>query len=223
MKKQEERKKHIVFFDFDNTITSVDTIDDLIPRFSRNDRWKELEKDWRMEKIGSRECLKGQMECLDIGKAELDKYLSGIKLDPYFKKLLGLLSKKNIPFYIVSDNFDYILRNVLSSNGLDGLKVYSNRLRITGNRLFTSFPLANKNCKKRKCGHCKTGSVSSNVDEDSTVIYIGDGRSDFCPASRAHIVFAKDDLKDRMESEGLAHIPFNDLKKVYDYFKNELI
>lgn len=39
-------KKLKIFFDFDNTITTFDTIDDMIVRFSVNDKWKKLEYDW---------------------------------------------------------------------------------------------------------------------------------------------------------------------------------
>ena len=33
----------MVFFDFDNTITTIDVIDDMLERFSKDDEWKALE------------------------------------------------------------------------------------------------------------------------------------------------------------------------------------
>ena len=86
--KKETTKNFIVFFDFDNTITSIDVIDDMLERFSGDDKWKDLEKRWQREEIGSLECLKGQVEGIRVDKETLDNYLSKVKIDPYFKKLL---------------------------------------------------------------------------------------------------------------------------------------
>ena len=84
-----KQQNYIVFFDFDNTITTIDVIDDMLERFSGDDGWKDLEEKWKREEIGSRECLKGQVEGIGIDKEKLDNYLSTIKIDPYFKKLLN--------------------------------------------------------------------------------------------------------------------------------------
>lgn len=54
--------KCIVFFDFDNTIATCDVFDNMLPRFSRDDLWVELEKKWKDGKIGSKACLQGQLK-----------------------------------------------------------------------------------------------------------------------------------------------------------------
>ena len=46
-------EKCIVFFDFDNTISTCDVFDNMLPRFSKDDLWIRLEKDWQKGKIGS--------------------------------------------------------------------------------------------------------------------------------------------------------------------------
>ena len=74
-----------VFFDFDNTITHFDVLDDIIKRFAVNKGWKEWEEAWEKGRIGSRRCLKEQMSLVAIGRKELLKYLSGVRIDPYFK------------------------------------------------------------------------------------------------------------------------------------------
>ena len=110
--KRETDKKFIVFFDFDNTITSIDVIDNMLERFSGDDNWKDLEKRWQREEIGSLECLKGQVEGIRVDKDTLDSYLSTIKIDPYFNKLLQFFGSRGIPVLIVSDNFDYMLKEI---------------------------------------------------------------------------------------------------------------
>ncbi|MDI6605800.1 MAG: MtnX-like HAD-IB family phosphatase [Candidatus Omnitrophota bacterium] len=209
-----------VFFDFDNTITTKDVFDDMLVYFSKDERWKKLEEDWQEGKIGSRACLAGQIRGIRITKGRLDSYLSNIKLDPYFKKLLYFFKLKKIKVTVLSDNFDYILKKILAANGFGRLKIYSNRLHLRKDRLIPVFPFADKKC--RICAHCKKKNLLENSDRDSIIIYIGDGRSDNCPVQYAHIVFAKKELLEFCRNQRLAHIPYKGLEQVYDYFKERL-
>ena len=207
----------VVVFDFDNTITTYDVLDDIILRFSVNDAWKALEDKWKRGKIGSKECLKGQMAGIRITKENLDRYLKKIKLDPYFKKLIRLLGANKIRMMILSDDFDYILKAVLKNHGVSGIPIYSNSLKVAGDRLITKFPFTDKACGI--CGHCKTGSILSKIDRKISVIYyIGDGASDICPAKHSEIVFAKGHLAEHLSKIGVRHIPIKGLKETYRYF-----
>ncbi len=47
MAKTKNLKNPVVFFDFDNTITTFDVLDDMLARFSRNDNWIKLEEQWK--------------------------------------------------------------------------------------------------------------------------------------------------------------------------------
>jgi 2-hydroxy-3-keto-5-methylthiopentenyl-1-phosphate phosphatase len=211
----------IVFFDFDNTISTCDVFDSLLPRFSKDEFWIELEKKWRGGKIGSKACLEGQIKGMSITKSALDRYLSGIKLDPYFKRLVKLLHARRIKTVVLSDNFDYILGRILSyHNGIKKLKVYSNRLHFAKDRLIPYFPFRSKNCQV--CAHCKTRNLLSNVNKNSIIIYIGDGHSDICPAQYADIVFAKGDLLRHYIDTKSACFSYKGLKDIYNYFKRSI-
>lgn len=213
-------KKTAVFFDFDNTVTTFDVLDDMLERFSKDEAWIGLEKRWKAGKIGSRECLEGQMKGLRINKKRLDSYLAGIKIDPYFKKILGLLGSARIPAFILSDNFKFILKSILRYNNISGLKLYSNSLRLSGERLIPSFPLASKTCSL--CANCKKEVMLSHISNGTRALYIGDGLSDVCPSRFAAMVFAKHTLLKYCREEGLNHVPFNSLKDVYLYLKRGL-
>ena len=209
--------KCIVFFDFDNTITTCDVFDDMLLRFSKDERWITLEKKWKKGKIGSQECLEGQIKGMSLTKNTLDRYLANIKLDPYFKRLIKFLDAKGIKKIILSDNFDYILNRILTYHAIKKLKVYSNKLQLTKNRLMPFFPFESKNCKV--CAHCKTKNLLANVNKDSIIIYIGDGYSDVCPAEYADIIFAKKDLLKYCKDKKLHYHRYNSLREVYNYFK----
>lgn len=224
MKKQcniiNHKKKHIIFFDFDNTVTPYDILDDMLPRFSRNDRWMALEKRWKRGKIGSRDCLIGQVAGLRVSKKSLNRYLAGVRLDSHFKKLMELLRSQRIKAIVLSDNFDYIINLILRNNAVGKLKVYSNSVRLLKDRLIPSFPFRDKKCLS--CAHCKAKNLLANADKDSIIFYVGDGHTDICPAKYADIVFAKEDLLRHFKDNKLFCLPYKSLKDVYMYFKRRL-
>ena len=55
--KTDSNKNTVVFFDFDNTITTRDAFDDMLLRFAEDDSWRSLEERWKNKEIGSRQCL----------------------------------------------------------------------------------------------------------------------------------------------------------------------
>ncbi|MDD5432552.1 MAG: MtnX-like HAD-IB family phosphatase [Candidatus Omnitrophica bacterium] len=214
------QRRYSVFVDFDNTIAKCDTFDGLLPKFSRDDKWISIEESWKQGKIGSLECLSGQLAGMDLTKKDLDNYLLGIELDPYFKKLAEFLSYKKNKVTILTDNFDYILKSVLKNNKINNVKVYSNKLVFSKGRPSPSFPFKDKKC--HICAHCKKKNLLANTLKDSIIVYIGDGQSDICPAKYADIVFAKDGLLKHFKEKKLEYRPFRNLKEVYSYFKGVL-
>ena len=207
-----------IFFDFDNTVTSVDVLDDMVKRFSVRDDWIVLEKNWQLGEITTIECLTGQIKWLRISRPELTKYLKTIQIDPYFSKLIDLLRRKGTTPVILSDNFEPIIKVILEHNGIKGLPIYANRLRFYGDRLLPTFPYQNPDCPF--CAHCKKIHLQKdNYLEEKKIIYIGNGRSDFCPAMESDIVFAKDSLLKYLIKNKHPCVEFRDLSDVYDHFK----
>ena len=215
-------KKHVVYFDFDNTITLFDVFDDMLLKFAVDDKWEDLEEKWKRGEIGSKECLGGQLESIRVTKPKFDKYLDSVKIDPYFKRLLGLFRRKKVKAAILSDNFDYILKRILKIHGISRIKIYSNKAKIMGNRIIPSFPFHDKGCPR--CGHCKKNNLARDIDNKGKVVYyyVGDGRSDICPSRYADIVFAKGFLDRYLRKKRAYHVPISGLEDVYRYFKRAL-
>jgi 2,3-diketo-5-methylthio-1-phosphopentane phosphatase len=211
---------YTVFFDFDNTITTFDILDDMVSRFSRDDAWVTLEERWRRGEIGSRECLEGQIRGVRLTKRALDRYLATVKIDPFFKRLLKLCRSRKMNTYVLSDDFDYIIKKVLKNNGLSGLDVSCNLLKVSGDRLIPRYPFTNRRCPR--CAHCKKKNLIAKTSSGSRVVYIGDGLSDLCPSKKADIIFAKGSLERRLKADKKHFIPFKGLNEVYDYFKRRM-
>jgi 2,3-diketo-5-methylthio-1-phosphopentane phosphatase len=206
-----------VVFDFDNTITDFDVLDDIIERFSINNNWVKLEKAWLEKKIGSEECLRGQLRGVRISRKDLFRYLDRIKISPYFAKLIKLLYSNGVRVDILSDNFSPLIRRVLCNNGIKGVRLYANNLRFAHNHLIPLFPHKNTACIL--CAHCKTNNLPSRNSKDKILLYIGDGNSDICPAKEADIVFAKGSLAKHFKEKGLNYRRFSSIKDIYNYFK----
>jgi len=208
----------ITFFDFDNTITTFDVLDDLIKRFSINDKWKKLEKDWVDGKIDTKTCLEGQLAGIRITKKALGEYLAEVSIDKHFKKILALLRQEGSIPMIVSDNFSFVIKTILKNNGIGKIKTFSNSLRFAKDRLLPSFPHLNRFCLKS--GNCKRNHIFNNGYGEKKIIYIGDGLSDICASEHADLVFAKGRLLEYLENEKRPHVGFYNLVDVYAFLRN---
>ncbi len=210
-----------VFFDFDNTIALSDILDDIIEHFAVDESWVALEKAWAEGKIGSKECLTGQLGSVRVSRKDLARYLTVKKIDPYFKKILYFLRDRRISPVVLSDNAEFVLRQILKNNGIAGIKVYANRVSFSGDRLSLSFPYQNKSCLR--CAHCKKVNLLNNSKKSDYKIYVGDGLSDLCAAQEADLVFAKDSLLKHFKKIGRPCVAFKTLKDVFTYMKENAL
>jgi 2-hydroxy-3-keto-5-methylthiopentenyl-1-phosphate phosphatase len=207
-----ERKGFRAFIDFDNTITVGDVLDSVIERFATDDSWRALEAAWEAGRIGARDCLDGQMRSLRAPWPELERHLDQVALDPGFATLRDALRREGIELTVVSDNFDLIVGHILRRHRLADVPFRANHLQCTADRLIPSFPYGNPDCAD--CAHCKRIHFQPPHDDGRAVIYIGDGRSDLCPARHADFVFAKAGLLAGLRSEGVACTEFAGLADV---------
>jgi len=209
-----------VFFDFDNTISSFDVLDNLIERFAIDDQWRVLEQRWQAGEIGSKVCLREQLRSVRAPREQLVDYLSGIEIDPYFHSILAVLKKAGVHPLIVSDSFNFLIETILKNHDVHGVRILANRLRILGDRLIPSFPYENPACCS--CAHCKTSHLLNEDSLGKVLVYVGDGRSDYCASMQAHVVFAKDGLAGYLRKKGKKFIEYKNLRDVHNVLKGLL-
>lgn len=194
-----------IFCDFDGTITFFDVTDSLLERFA-DPEWKAVEEEWEQGRIGSKECLSRQVRLLDMTLDELDNHLEQINIDPAFAAFAEVARGRGFPINIVSDGLDYSIRHVLGRHGIFGLPVFANRLHQAGERKWEiAFPNAGRECKIAS-GHCKCATMERiQLPAQGQALLIGDGRSDFCAAGQASMVFAKGKLAEYCARHNLPH------------------
>lgn len=198
-----------VSIDFDGTITDADITDAVIQRFARPG-WEEAERLWEDGVIGSRECLETQFSLIDASLDNILKYVDTYSIDKDFKGFLAFLRDAGIQFGIISDGFQVIIERMLSRAGISSVPVYANRLVEEGGELKTSFPYHNKSCVS---GVCKC-EVTRILSSDAPVIHIGDGRSDFCIAEEAHLVYSKSKLTAFCRGKAIEHFEFTNFRDI---------
>jgi len=197
-----------IICDFDNTITLVDTTDALLSRFAPPE-WEEVERQWVAGRITARECMTQQIGMLDLNLADLHIFLDRILLAKGFKEFIAFVHREKIDLTIVSDGLDYVIHYVLDHHGINNIPIIANHLRIIEPRYELTFPHSRENCGS---GVCKCAAAAN----QNPVILIGDGRSDFCLASRADLVLAKRglSLEAYCRENNLNYLSYDDFHKI---------
>jgi len=202
----------IIFADFDGTIAQVDVTDAILNKFARPE-WREAEEEWLSGRIGSRECLRRQMALVRASADELNALIDSVPLDPGFRRFLCWTRKQHIPFYVVSDGFDYVIRRILRRCGGDGqllssAHLFSSSMRVENGTIAVGFHHQPAACV-HGCATCKPEVIRRQRAGHSPVVFVGDGLSDRFAVGEADIVFAKDKLLAYCSGHGLAATPFS--------------
>lgn len=196
-----------VFCDFDGTISVVDTTDRVLNELAAP-QWEALEADWLAGRIDAATCMRGQIALIEGSDAELDAVLDAVDLDPGFPAFAAWCLDHDVPLTIVSDGVDYFIRRILARHGLEDLPIVSNRLAGEAGARALKQPYRREGCAAGS-GVCKCEVAAAGHRPSTTMVYIGDGRSDFCVSHRADILFAKDALADYAAQRGEAHHTFD--------------
>ena len=190
-----------ILVDFDGTIALEDTTDLVLERFA-DPLWRKVEADWVAGRIGSRECLSRQIDLVRASKADFERLADEVAVDPSVTDFVAAGRDLGLRMVIGSDGFDLIISRLLTRIGVT-LPVASNQLLPLGeNRWRAEFPHFLNDCRSQS-GNCKCALFGASP---TPMILIGDGRSDFCPATQATLVLAKKSLANYCEKSGIEHI-----------------
>jgi 2,3-diketo-5-methylthio-1-phosphopentane phosphatase len=195
-----------VFCDFDGTITRQDSTDAVLEALAEP-RWRVLQAEWEAGRLSGAACMRGQVELIGGSKAGLDAVLDAIELDPGFAAFLHWSEGRRMAVSVVSDGVDYFIARILARYGLHRLPVIANRLVRSPGAWRLEHPPTPVDCTNGS-GVCKCSAAGGRTATD-TMVFIGDGRSDFCISSRADILFAKGALAIHAETVSTPYLPFD--------------
>ena len=208
--------KIYVYTDFDGTITQKDLLYHLLDAAAPPE-WRAIEDALTAEEIDERTALQQEFALLSISLEEAIPIILDVPIDPHFKSFAMFCQEHNIPLEILSGGFDQFIRAYLTKHGLDFVPFHSNSARVENNRWQI---IGSPNPKIRNlCNHCKTYWLQQRIQEGYTIVYIGDGNTDRCPATHAHYRFAKGDLAAYLQKYNYSFIPFSSFADVLSEFQ----
>jgi 2-hydroxy-3-keto-5-methylthiopentenyl-1-phosphate phosphatase len=196
-----------VICDFDGTITRQDSTDLVLDTLA-DPRWRSLQDDWVAGRISGAECMRGQVALIGGSAGDLDAVLDAVDLDPGFAAFVTWCEQRGFPVSIVSDGVDYFIARILARHGLTRLPVRANQLAGEAGAWRLRQPWREPDCANGS-GVCKCGAIDGAAKAaDETVVFVGDGRSDFCIAAEADVLFAKGALAEHVTQRKQAYLPF---------------
>lgn len=204
-----------VFCDFDGTIAKVDTTDLVLTKLA-DPAWEDLEERWTRGEITAADCMRGQVALIGGDDAALDAVLDSVELADGFTEFVAWCEANAVPLIVVSDGVDRFIARILGRHGLDRLPVIANSLVGEAGARGLEQPWARTGCAAGS-GVCKcqvaTGAEGVNGLDD-LMVFIGDGRSDFCVSNRADLLFARDKLAAYARSRAMPHHEFSDFHAI---------
>lgn len=205
----------VLFVDFDGTITKQDVCAAMVEAFA-GAGWREINKRWERKEISTEQCANMTFNLFQADLSDLKRLLDTMEIDEYFKEFLGLCRERGHRVYVLSDGYDLCIEAVFEKYHIN-VPYYANRMIYDGS-FKIECPGTNPACGI--CGTCKTRLMEELKGEGNTVVYIGDGYSDTCPATRADVVFAKKDLYRFCRDNGVSARYFTDFKEIIIYLKS---
>lgn len=194
-----------IIIDFDGTISTHDTIDLLLEQYGKDQSAiMTLEEDWVNGKISAHECLSKQLQLVPISVKELTQFAQSLTIDEGFIRFYE--KYKDIhSMAIVSDGLENIIRPVLEKYGIIDCPIYSGHWQEKDRRMTSAIYPYHLDCPNGN-GTCKCYITNLLTPEiPNPFLLIGDGRSDFCLAQKAHFIFAKDKLAHFCRQHCLPH------------------
>ena len=208
--------------DFDGTVSPRDIGAAFAERFSSDGeaaRVPELDA-WMAGRIGHRELTRAQCARVRAREAEAVEFAREFRLDPRFAPFAREALGRGDAVMIVSEGFDFYVRDHLAREGLGELPWAANRLVFHGDgTVEPEFPFADPSCAD--CGNCKAQHVRRYRSRGYHTVLVGDGTSDRHGALAADAVLARGSLLDWCLAEGVPHTVATDFGEVAEFARRQ--
>ena len=211
----------LIAVDFDGTITMRDTLHVIVDAHGRPGVWDELEPALRAGDITVEQAMEQQFATVTAPHDEvIDLVLSHAGTRDGFPELVQFAEDHDHRLVVMSAGFRCVIDEVLDGLGVGHLEVVANDAVFThdGCTLVWS---EDRGDTCQLCGRkCKRHAINERFDGDR-LVYVGDGISDRCASLLADVVFARAQLADWLDEQGVGYIPYGDFHDVLRWLMND--
>ena len=204
----------LVQCDFDDTVTE-NNVSTLIRRAFAPDEWVRMEEEYVSGKYSVEESNIRQFPLVRADRRLIEELVrrdAGVR--PGFEAFVEYCRREGIRPVIVSSGLDLYIHPVLGQLGLDGIEVYSAAAEVTADGVQVEYTGPTG---ARITRGFKESYVTHFRGQGNLVIYVGDGRSDIEPASRADFVIARSTLEEHLRRRKLPYYSFRDFTDVHKH------
>ncbi len=208
--------------DFDGTISPQDIGAAFVERFSPDGAatGRDVLADWLAGRMGHRELSSRQAALVRIsGEEEALAFTRAFKLDPHFAPFVREALGRGDAVMVVSEGFDFYVRDHLARAGFADLPWAANRARFESGSIVAEFPFADPACAH--CGNCKAQHVRRYRGRGFHTVLVGDGVSDRHGAQAADSVIARGSLRTWCAEQGMAHTSFESFADVAEFARRQ--
>ena len=191
-------------FDWDGTVTEVDTLHLVLLEFGDREIYERVEGALG-DSMTLNEVIAAEFETLTSPLDEVVEWLlENARIRPGFREL----AREQRPL-IVSSGFHETIEPLLEREGvLDAVELRANRLEARSDGWRVLFRA------DHECGTCGEPCKRRDLPQDGEVVFVGDGYSDRCAALAADRVFARDGLAEWLRRQGVAFEPLTDFHEL---------
>jgi len=212
-----DNKIILIQCDFDGTVTVDDISFMLLDAFAKGD-WRALDDEYTAGKITVGEFNDRAFAMLRADIKEMLDYIKGkAAVRAGFKDFTALCKKKGIRLVIVSNGWDFYVKQILEDIGIKDVEYHSAETYFEGGKLQVRYvgpagQVVDTEFKEKY--------VSKFVNEGYHVVYIGNGTSDLSPAKGAQQIFATDSLLENCRKAGINCMPFTSFDEICQVIDN---
>ncbi len=201
-------KKFAFVSDFDNTISQKDFYHMLIDNYL-GEKGREFYIEWKKTKKINVEFLNKIFEMVNLTEEELKQNVLQIPLDKNALELIKSIKKSGQDFYIVSAGTSYYIEIILRELGINDVGVVSMKGIYEDGKL-----VIHKDKKSpyysEDFGLDKAKVIESMRSNYEKIYFSGDSEPDLGASKAADVRFAKEELAELLERDGVEFIRYND-------------
>ncbi len=208
-----------IFCDFDGTITLRDTDSEL---FREVEELQALQQQYVRRQIPAQEYWT-RITTLSrpFSDDEFATFFKTFAIDETFVAFAQFCSERAIPLYVVSDGMDFYIKGMFAARGID-LPIFANAATVIDGKIAVTFPHTYEHCVGNSA-NCKCSHVMRLTPEGESIVYIGNGTSDTCPAQRSDIIFAKHRLARFCEEQNIPYHNFHTFTEIREQLEKYLL